>query len=126
MINPFILISFFEIFFSEKIIRNINFPSCRDCVHFTPSLYDTDFISLSSKCKKFGDKNIINNKITYDYANSCRYDNSKCGEEGKYFELEKNINLKILLHKSISNIPNNILTITILLSFYVTFYKNNK
>lgn len=126
MINPFIIISFFKILFSEKIIKNINFPSCRDCVHFTPSLYDTDFGSLSSKCKKFGDKNIITSKITYNYANSCRYDKSKCGEEGKYFELEKNINLKILLHKSISNIPNNLLTITVLLSIYITFIKNNK
>ena len=71
-------------------IYNVNTPSCRNCVHFKP-YYASDFTSSLSKCIKFGTKNIITDKISYEYADMSRSDETKCGNEGKYFELEKNI-----------------------------------
>jgi hypothetical protein len=92
----------FSLVNSSKIINNVNLPSCRNCVYFKPDKYYSDFTSSLSKCQVFVDKNIITDEITYNYADTCRYDESKCGKEGKYFEEEKNINIKIFIH-SITN-----------------------
>ena len=104
---------------SNKIIKNINYPSCRNCIHYKPNSYYSDFTSILSKCEKFGEKNIITDEIKYNFADSCRDNESKCGKEGKYFEEEKNINTKILLHKITSNM-SYILTISFLI-LYINF-----
>jgi len=87
---------------SNKIINNGNLPSCRNCVYFKPDTYSSEFASALSKCQVFIDKDIVTDKITYKYADTCRYDESKCGKEGKYFEKEENINIKVFIH-SITN-----------------------
>jgi hypothetical protein len=95
----------FSLLNSNKIIKNINVPSCKNCIHYKPKLLDQDFTSTFNKCEKFGEKDIITDKITYKFADSCRNDETKCGFEGKYFEEEKNIKLKLLKHKIITSIP---------------------
>jgi len=97
-----------------KIIKNGNIPSCKNCIYFTPEWYSNEFSGSFAKCEKFGEKNIISDKITYDYADLCRKDETKCGVEGKYFEQEKNIDLKIIKHKFISNMPYNFFIFTLL------------
>lgn len=81
---------------NKSIIKNINVPSCRNCIYYKPSVFGDEFSSIFSKCEKFGEKNIITNEISYDYTESCRNNELKCGNEGKYFEEEKNINRKII------------------------------
>jgi len=97
---------------SEKFIKNINVNPCRKCIHYN-SIYN-DY-SLSN-CKKFGEKNIISNEITYEYADSCRDDESKCGKEGKYFEEDKYANLKILQQKIVNKLPITISVFLIIFS----------
>ena len=113
-----ILYLLFSIINSEKIIKNINIPSCRNCIHYKPSYYTTDFTASYNKCDKFGDKNIITNKISNDYADICRNDENKCGYDGKYFEPEKNIELKIFTHQTISRIPS-ILAVSITILYFI-------
>ena len=84
---------------SEKIIKNINIPSCKNCVHYKPGMYNLDFTSTYNKCEKFGEKDVITDKITYNYATTCRAFDSMCGKEGKYFEEDSNVNAKIIMHK---------------------------
>ena len=98
-----------------KIIKNKDFPSCRNCVHYKPDNFNNDFTSSLSKCQIFGNKDIITDKITHDYADHCRYDESKCGVSGKYFKEEKNLNIKILIH-SITNYQNLFIISTIILT----------
>jgi UDP-N-acetylmuramoyl-tripeptide--D-alanyl-D-alanine ligase len=43
---------------SKQIIKNINVPSCRNCIYYQPSFFSTDFDSSTSKCEKIGEKNI--------------------------------------------------------------------
>lgn len=107
----------------EKIIKNINIPSCRNCKYFQPSIYDTNFASSLNKCNKFGSKNIITDEITHDYADSCRTDENKCGEKGVYFEQETNINLKILKHKIISTSPYVALITLVILNVVLSVKK---
>jgi len=35
---------------------------------------------------KFGEKDLITGKITYNYADFCRRHDEECGKEGKYYE----------------------------------------
>jgi hypothetical protein len=81
--------------FSEKIIKNIDFPACKNCIHYNPNLiygYSSEF----SRCNNFGEKNIITNEIDYEYVKYCRSNELKCGKEGKYFVEDPNLNVKIV------------------------------
>jgi hypothetical protein len=92
-----------------KNIKNINLPCCKNCVHYEPCFVDRRFISSLGKCTYFGEKDIITDTINYDYVSSCRNNENKCGENGKYFIEEKNIKLKILYHNIITTMPYFIL-----------------
>jgi len=112
------------LFQCEKIIKNLNFPACRNCIHYNPSPYNNDFTSTLNTCNNFGTKDIITDKITYDYADSCRNDESKCGKEGKYFKYEPDIDMKILKYSLFKNIPNFIFILTIISFIIVQVYIN--
>ena len=101
----------------SPIIKNNNIPACRNCIHYKPDFYSNEFTSSYNDCNKFGEKNIISDKIIFESAASCRRDESKCGANGKYFEEEKNINLKVLKHKIISGLPNTLLISLIIITF---------
>ena len=81
-------ISLLSLASANKIIKNVNIPACRNCVFYRPDVYGDEFSSPYSRCEKFGEKNIITNKIIYDFAVQCRNDETKCGIQGKYFENE--------------------------------------
>jgi hypothetical protein len=102
---------------SEKTIRNINIPSCKKCIHYKPTSYNFEFTTSYNRCEKFGEKDIITDNIKYDFAELCRNDESKCGKEGKYFEEEENLDMKIFMHKSIY-----LFTVTLPLSSLVILY----
>jgi hypothetical protein len=91
---------FFVFVNCEKFIKNINVNPCKNCNYYKESYVYSEL----SKCKKFGEKNIVTNEIKYDYADSCRNNESKCGNEGNYFE-DKYAHLKILKQKITNDIP---------------------
>jgi len=109
---------------SERIIKNINIPACRNCIHYQPEPFYNDFTSSLNKCNKFGDKNIVTDEIRYDFADQCRNDESKCGKEGKYFIEEPNIHMKILKYSVLKNMPYGILVlgvgITVVLQIFLS------
>lgn len=107
---------------SEKIIKNVNLPACRNCIHYQPDPFYNDFTSSLNKCNKFGDKNIVTDKITYDFADQSRNDESKCGKEGKYFIEEPNIHMKILKYSVLKNMPYGILVLGLGASIFSTIY----
>ncbi len=90
---------------SDKMIKNIDLPACKYCIHYKPSMSNFDYTSTFNKCGNFGEKDIISNKINYRYADICRNDEYLCGNEGKYFKEDPNITLKIMLHLLISTTP---------------------
>jgi len=103
-------------------IKNNNIPACRNCIYYKPFIYNSDFDGSYSECYRFGKKNIVTNKITYDFTSSCRNDENKCGYNGKYYTEELNLDMKIFNHKVITNLPYIISTI-ILLPFLYYFSK---
>jgi hypothetical protein len=115
LLSPLLSHLLLNLISSEKIIKNFHIPSCKNCKFFKPSFTNSDFTSNLNKCEKFGEKNIITDEITYKYADSCRSDDSKCGNEGIYFEEEPNIDLKILKHSIVSNFPNWLIILSTIL-----------
>jgi hypothetical protein len=102
---------------NSNMIKNINMPSCRNCIHYKPKFF-YDYSSSFNKCNYFGIKDIETGIITYDYTSSFRSDENKCGINGTYFEQDKNIKFKIFLHNFIRYSPFSIYLIII---FYVNF-----
>jgi hypothetical protein len=103
---------------SKKIIKNVDVASCRNCIYHKSnmSIINYEFASHLSRCSKFGNKNIINNQITYDYAENCRSVESKCGEKGKHFEEDKNIDTKILINRLVCNSPYILVGLSVIAS----------
>ena len=89
----------------QPTIKNAQFPSCKDCIHFIPDKYNLKYASQSSKCKQFGKKDVVTDKITYQYAYTCRVDESLCGTNGKHFKQDAYIQWKMLGHKTVYLLP---------------------
>jgi hypothetical protein len=63
-------------------IKNLSVPKCITCKNYIPYAVDLDSFA---KCKKFGATNLVSGEIYYDYADSCRDSESKCGTNGNYY-----------------------------------------
>jgi len=113
----FFLLSFVN---SKVIINNKNIPVCRNCIHFNPNS-NSDFSSIISKCNKFADKDLKTDELIFNYADNCRSDESKCGKDGKYFEVEPNLQRKIFTHTIIHYTPS-LLVISIYVYTFFIFY----
>jgi Pyruvate/2-oxoacid:ferredoxin oxidoreductase delta subunit len=107
---------------TDKIIKNYHFPSCKNCVFYKPNT-SSSFTSTLSKCEKFGEKNIVTDEITYDYADNCRIEESKCGKEGIYFEEEKNVGIKVFKHKMILNLPYSLPIMLLVINLIIKVLK---
>ena len=64
-------------------IKNMNYPACINCVHFTQiERLNPDY----AKCKKFGRMDLVTGEITYEYASISRRFDDYCGEKGFFYE----------------------------------------
>lgn len=68
---------------NNAIIKNIDLPSCADCVYIECTNTATN--THTFKCKKFGSKHIITGKIENEFALICRTDSDMCGKKGIHF-----------------------------------------
>ena len=107
----------------NNLIINIKLPSCKNCIYYAPNMQNNDFTSLLNKCNNFGEKNIVTDKINYEYAINCRKNETKCGKKGKYFKKEQNLKIKIFKHAIISNLSMICLVMTYL--YHIIFLKKS-
>lgn len=101
-------------------IKHNLLPSCKNCKYYIPHP-SSSFASDLSTCSKFGTKNIVTDEIKYDYADFCRKDELKCGETGKYFEIEKKLVFKIVKHELLHNLPKILIIISYVFLVFYTF-----
>ena len=111
--NTFLLMA------STPIVKNGHINSCRNCIHYKPSDSYSEFATTLNECTKFAEKDIITGKITNEYANICRREENMCGKNGKYFEEEPNLLLKIANHKLRYYTPSILLLASFLFYAYV-------
>ena len=90
-----------------SIVQNKNIPACRDCVHYNRNIWNSDFTYRYNECKYFGTKDIVTGKIGYKSADKCREKEELCGYEGKYFEKNDYVYLKMIQHGLIHQGPTN-------------------
>jgi len=64
----------------KQFIKNIRLPSCADCNYYIAGTAKT------GKCTKFGEKDIITGKITYENALHTRLTENMCSIKANYFE----------------------------------------
>ena len=62
-------------------ITNLHSPKCITCKNFIPDSFGSP---IFSKCKKFGKANLVSGEISYDFTDSCRDTESKCGTNGTH------------------------------------------
>ena len=87
-------------------IKNFNKPICINCFYFSKNknvvntFYNNNISTneLLGFCTKFGYKNVVTGEITYEYAEKCRRLDGKCGEDGKFFNV--NVNKEIIDSKT--------------------------
>jgi hypothetical protein len=63
----------------RPIIANIDNVVCKKCAYFR------EHRGSSGLCTKFGEKNIINGVITYQFANVSRTNSDLCSTRGLYY-----------------------------------------
>ena len=102
-------------------IKNNDYPACRNCVHLRPLVLIGRGVNEFSKCSKFGEKDVLTNKVQYYYADLCRRDGDRCGVEGKMFEYDKFSEIKMILVSIIG--PGNIVLMMMFLCFILTLSK---
>lgn len=90
---------------ASPIIKNGQLPSCKNCIHFIPEKYGYEYATSLSKCKHFGEKYIITDKITNRYADVCRLDETLCGKEGRHFEQDPYVQWKWIGHNVLHALP---------------------
>jgi hypothetical protein len=65
-------------------------------------------------------KGVKTDELIFNYADNCRSDESKCGKDGKYFEVEPYLQRKIFTHTIIHYTPSLLLiTIYVYTFFYI-------
>jgi len=77
---------------SDKMIKNMHFPVCKKCIYYQNNILNEPH---NNKCTQFGTKDVISGKISYTYAEFCRNDEHRCGQEGKQFKEYPNAFTKI-------------------------------
>jgi hypothetical protein len=103
---------------SNRIIRNIEHPACKNCMYYKVAGFGSEFTSPLNKCEKFGVKNIVTDEIVYKYADDCRNDETLCGTSGKHFEKEP----RMILKKMKYNIFRPITIVYVVFSMYLFAY----
>lgn len=77
--------------FRRDFIRDLEKPSCVECIYYKP---DYTAVSVFDKCTQFGGKDLHTGDILYDYADSVRRDETKCGKVGKYYKRDPSFKLR--------------------------------
>jgi hypothetical protein len=97
----------------NQFIRNANKYNCFECAHYKPSLLGGDI----SRCSRFGEKNVVDGRIRYEWASVARIDNKMCGEHGRYFDM--NYRYIVWRNRVAENMPLIAATCSILVYFGV-------
>ena len=58
-------------------------PSCKNCIYYKPSFFDSYNFG---ECKKFHKKDNKTDILIYEYTHLCRDNEDECGKTGKYFQ----------------------------------------
>jgi hypothetical protein len=73
-----------------------------------------------SRCSRFGEKNVVDGRIRYEWTSVARFDNKMCGEQGRYFE--RNYRYIFWKNRVVENMPLITATCSILVYFGIVVH----
>lgn len=100
-------------------IKNFHTPKCITCKHFIP---DSVGCPTFSKCSKFGKANLVSGEISYDFADSCRESESKCGTNGTHYTFDEFHKAKNDVRKIKPVLTNGLLISPLFLIVFAAIY----
>jgi hypothetical protein len=103
---------------STLAIRDVDKPSCTNCIHYKPEF---EYGSVLNKCTEFGGKDLHTGEILFDFANTVRSDESKCGKEGTHFKPDPYVCVKRTGHTIVRSLPFIVIVGVCLLNLVVSF-----
>jgi hypothetical protein len=71
------------IYTSISFIHSFHLPSCKNCIYYKPSFFDSYNFG---ECKKFSKKDNKTDILIYEYTHRCRDNEDECGKNGTYFQ----------------------------------------
>jgi len=101
-------------------IKNLSSPKCITCKNYIPYAVDLDSFA---KCKKFGATNLVSGEIYYDYADSCRQSESKCGTNGNYYAHDEYYRVKLEIRKTAPFAKYGLIMSPVILLAFINFCK---
>ena len=110
--------------FSDSFIKNIEIPSCRNCIYYKLDYSDPRY--TYNKCSLFGKMDIITGEIKYDLARDCRTNEMKCGLQGVHFEKDKLLKTKLFLRKIVRLLKNMYIISAFLFVCFFFFHSSGK
>ena len=60
-----------------------HFPSCKNCIYYKPSFFDSYNFG---ECKKFHKRDNKTDILVYQYTHLCRDNENECGQNATYFQ----------------------------------------
>lgn len=90
---------------AKPTINRLSNPICKTCLHFCPVFTEFIYASPFAKCAKFGEKHLVTGKIGYEYADMCRMDETKCGQDARKYDADPLYRLKIAKYYGILSAP---------------------
>ena len=71
------------LFLLLTITHSFKYPSCKNCMYYKPSFFDSYNFG---ECKKFHKKDNKTDILIYEYTHICRDNEEECGKSGKFFQ----------------------------------------
>ena len=68
--------------FIKIIISNDSYPSCKKCIYYKPSFFDSYNFG---ECTKFSKRDNKTDILLQSYTHRCRDNENECGKSGKFF-----------------------------------------
>jgi hypothetical protein len=103
-------------------IKNLHTPKCITCKNFIPDSFDSPTFS---KCKKFGKANLVSGEIAYDFADSCRETESKCGTIGTHYIFDEFHKAKNDMRKLKPFLTGGLILSPVILILFATIYNRH-
>lgn len=98
-------------------IKNHGLPVCSECKHFEPAgLWGKSSVKYG-KCKLFGEKNVLDGTIHYEYASIAR-NHLSCGINGNYYVHDPGMLHKVATPSLLQMSPVMLMLISYVYLFY--------
>ena len=71
------------LFYNSVNVKSLRYPSCKNCIYYKPSFFDSYNFG---ECKKFSKIDNKTDILIHPYTHICRENENECGKNGTHFQ----------------------------------------